>query len=72
MAKFISKCANQVLTVIPNRKQIQDGIIIPVQGKHVRFDRGEYTTENKQEINFIRQHALYGVSITEAEETKAS
>jgi len=70
MAKFISKCPNQVLTVIPNRKQIQDGIVVPVQGKHVRFDQGEYTTEVKQEINFIRQHPLFGVSITEATEAE--
>ena len=68
MAKFISKCPNQILTQIPNRRAVQDGIVIPKQGKHIHFSSGEYETTDKQEINFIRQHPLFGVSITEAEE----
>ena len=68
MAKFISKCPNQVLTVIPDRRAVQDGIVMPKPGKHISFSSGEYTTADKQEINFIKQHALFGVSIIEAEE----
>lgn len=68
MAKFLSKCQNQVLCMVPNRVQIVDGISMPVPGQAIRFDRGEYNTEDKKEINFIRKHALFKVSITEVEE----
>lgn len=68
MAKFISKCPNQILTVIPNRRQVQDGIVIPKPGQHINFSGGEYSTDDKREINFIRQHAMFNVSITEVEE----
>ena len=70
MAKFLSKCPNQVLCMKPNRVQIVDGITVPVAGEHIRFDRGECETVSKKEIDFIRKHRLYGVAITEAEETK--
>lgn len=70
MAKFISKCQNQVICMIPNRVQIADGIAVPVSGKHIRFDRGEYETQDKKEIDFIRKHQLFNLSVTEVEEIK--
>ncbi len=68
MAKFISKSPNQVLTMVPNRKTVQDGIVIPVPGKHIEFNKGEYSTTDKQELAFIRGHRLFGVAIVEADE----
>jgi hypothetical protein len=65
MAKFISKCANQVLTMKPQRNQILDGIVFPVQGEHIRFNNGEYETEDKKEIEFIKKHRLFGSQIAE-------
>lgn len=70
MAKFLSKCKNQVLCIRPNRVQIVEGIPVPVPGEHIRFDRGEYNTDDKKEIAFLRKHPLLNVSITEAEEPK--
>lgn len=70
MAKFLSKCQNQVLCMIPNRTQIIDGIVVPVSGKHIRFDRGEYETKDKKEIEFIKKHPLFNVAITEVTEQK--
>lgn len=68
MARFLSKCPNQVLCMVPNRIQIVDGITVPVAGRHIRFDHGEYETSDRKEINFIRAHRLFGVAITEAEQ----
>lgn len=65
-AKFVSKCHNQVLTVKPARTQVMDGIVIPVPGEHIRFERGEFITSDKKEIEFIRKHRLFGSTITEA------
>ena len=70
MAKFLSKCPNQVLCVKPNRVQIADGIAMPVTGEHIRFNNGEFETEDKKEIEFLRKHRLFGFEITEVEEPK--
>lgn len=65
MAKFISKCANQVLCMKPKRLQVIDGIAQTVEGQHIRFNNGEVQTDDKQEIAFIRKHRLFGTSIFE-------
>ena len=70
MAKFVSKCPNQVIGKIPNRVQIIDGIVVPQAGEHIRFNNGEYETNSKQDIAFLRGHQLFGLSITEVEEVK--
>jgi hypothetical protein len=64
--KFVSKCHNQVLTMKPKRNQIIDGMVMVIEGEHIRFDRFEYTTEDPKEINFIRSHKLYGFQISDA------
>jgi hypothetical protein len=68
--KFISKCENQVLTIKPNRQSVQDGIVIHVPGEHIRFQNGEFETTDKKEIEFIKNHRLYGNAITAVEEPK--
>lgn len=65
MAKFLSKCPNHVLCMIPNRVQIADGIAMPVQGQKIEFVNGEFETEDKKEIEFLRKHRLFGFEITE-------
>lgn len=70
MAKFMSKCENQVICMIPNRTQIVDNIAVPVPGRAIRFDRGEYSTDDKKEIDFLRKHRLFNIEITEVEEVK--
>lgn len=54
----------------PNRIQIQDGITLPVQGEHIRFNNHEYETSDKKEIAFIKGHRLFGSQITVVEEPK--
>lgn len=64
--KFIAKCHNQVLTMKPKRNQIVDGMVIVIEGEHIRFDRFEYITEDPREIEFIRNHRFFGLEITES------
>lgn len=66
--KFVSKCHNQVLVRVPNRTQIVDGIVMPVAGKRIAFQNFEFVTSDPQEISFIRNHALFGSAVAEAEE----
>lgn len=65
MAKFLSKCSNQILCVKPQRNQVVDGIVVPIEGEHIHFVNGEYETKAKKEIDFIRGHQLFGSRITE-------
>lgn len=65
MTKFISRCSNQVLTIKPSRVQNVDGIVVPVPGEHIRFNNGEYETDEKKEIDFIKKHRLFGNAIFE-------
>lgn len=70
MAKFLSICPNQVLCMTPNQVQITNGVTMTVSGQHIRFNKGEYETEDKKEIGFIRGHSLFGSRITEVSEPK--
>ncbi|MGK9250835.1 hypothetical protein [Paenibacillus humicus] len=65
MAKFSSRCVNQVLCMVPARNSIVEGILVPVPGQHIRFENGEYTTNVKKEVDFIKGHRLFGSSIVE-------
>jgi hypothetical protein len=65
MAKFIAKCSNQVLCMKPQRVQVVDGIVLPVPGEHIRFNNGEYETADKKEVEFIKNHRLFGSQIFE-------
>lgn len=68
--KFISKYKNQVLTMIPDRMQVIDGIAIPVPGKHIRFEGGAYETDAKEEVDYIRNHRFFGTRIFEEKQTR--
>lgn len=70
MTKFLSECTNQILCMKPARNTVQDGIVIPVPGEHIRFENGEYETADKVEIEFIRKHRLFGSKITEVTDKK--
>jgi len=70
MVKFVSKSSNQVLCMVPNRVQIVDGMAVPIPGKRVTFENGEYNTTDKKEIEFLRSHRLFGVAIAEVEQLK--
>lgn len=65
MAKFNSKCPNQILTIKPARQQVLDGVVMPVPGERICFYNGEYETTDKKEIEYIRKHRLFGNSIVE-------
>ncbi|QHT60669.1 hypothetical protein GXP70_12440 [Paenibacillus lycopersici] len=65
MAKFSSRCPNQVLCMVPARNSIVDGILVPVPGQNIRFEHGEYETNSKKEVDFIRAHRLFGNAIIE-------
>lgn len=71
VARYQSWCPNQVLGIIPNRQSVIDGVVIPVPGKRIAFENGEYETEDKAEIEFIEGHRLFGSKIVKATPVKA-
>lgn len=70
MAKFLSKSDNHVLCMKPATKTVIDGVVLPQPGEHIRFNSGEYETGDKKEVDFIRNHPLFGSKITEVEAPK--
>ena len=70
MATFISVCSNQVLCIKPARVQVLDGVTLPVEGAHIRFDAGKFTTDDEAKAEFIRKHPLFGSRIFEEEPEK--
>lgn len=71
MAKFISRCSNQVLCIKPKRNQILEGVVQVMEGEHIRFENGEFHTDDKKQIDFIKKHRLYGNQIFEDNKTEA-
>lgn len=70
VAKYRSRCANQVLCVKPARNSIIDGIVVPVPGEHIRFENGEFSTDDKKKAEFIENHRLFGNAIVRVDEPK--
>jgi hypothetical protein len=70
MAKYQSRCPNQVLCMKPASVQIVNGIPYPVPGEHIRFENGEFETDDKAKIAFLEKHRLYGTSIVKVDEPK--
>lgn len=69
MAKFQSRCPNQVLCIKPARNSIIDGIVVPVPGEHIRFEQGEFVTDDKKKIEYLESHRLFGSAIVRVDET---
>lgn len=57
LAKFISKYAGFVLVMEPHTNE--------GPGHHIKFENGVYVTEDPEEIEFLRNHREFGISITE-------
>lgn len=70
MAKYMSNSPNQVLCIRPARTEFINGIPNPIPGDHVRFERGEYETDDEEKIGFIEKHRLFGTSIVRLDEPK--
>lgn len=70
MAKYQSRCPNQVLCMKPARNSIIDGIVVPVPGEHIRFEQGEYSTDDKKKIEYLESHRLFGSAIVRVDEPK--
>lgn len=68
--KFMSKCENQILCMQPTTQQVTNGYVLTVPGKHIRFSNGEFDAETQEEIEFIKNHALYGTKIVDATKKK--
>lgn len=68
MAKFISKFENHIVCVKPDRQQVVDGIIVNIQGEHIRFNKNEYATKDPKIIEFLRSKDTFGVEIVEVED----
>ncbi|HHW41262.1 MAG TPA: hypothetical protein GXX19_08960 [Syntrophomonadaceae bacterium] len=56
-AKFISKYAGFVLVMEPHTNE--------GPGHHIKFENGVYVTSDPEEIEFLRNHREFGISITE-------
>lgn len=68
MAKYQSRCPNQVLCIKPARNSIIDGIVVPVPGEHIRFENGEYATDDKKKIEYLQSHRLFGSAIVRVDD----
>jgi hypothetical protein len=71
VAKYQSWCPNQILGMVPNRQSIVDGIVLPVPGKRIQFENGQYETNDEKEIEFIESNWLYGSKIVKVTAVKA-
>jgi len=60
MAEFISKYAEHVIVMEASTKD--------KKGKAIEFKNGRYSTTDKKEIEFLRKHREFGLSITEIPE----
>ena len=65
MAKFISKYNNYQVLVKPTYMEVKNGIPILNRGEKIVFEKGEYVTEDKKTIDFLRKHKANGIDFIE-------
>ncbi|MDK2821849.1 MAG: hypothetical protein PWP31_1814 [Clostridia bacterium] len=65
VVKFITKYKNHQLVMVPTRRVVEDGMSYQKAGKTIKFNGYEYETSNKEEIDFIKGHRLFGSVIFE-------
>ncbi|MBT9169313.1 MAG: hypothetical protein DDT19_02671 [Syntrophomonadaceae bacterium] len=74
--RFFSQCSNYQILVKPYIISVVNGIPIHTRGEKIEFENGEFITEKKTEIDFLRKHKAYGTEFQEdktpiADEEKA-
>ena len=47
----------------PTGLQVINGIPVLVAGKSIQFENGEYSTNNKEEIDFLKSKADFGITL---------
>lgn len=65
MVKFISKYNNYQVLVKPTYMEVKNGIPILNRGEKIVFENGEYVTEDKKTIDFLRKHKANGIDFIE-------
>lgn len=58
--KFISKYRNLTLTIEPDEVEEVKGKTVKRPGKHIQFTNRVYTTNDKEEIKFLKNHKNFG------------
>jgi hypothetical protein len=65
MARFYSKCKNYQILVTPTVIDVKNNIPVLRHGKKIEFKNGEFTTDDKKEIEFLRKHKAFGIDFVE-------
>lgn len=60
MARFISPSKNLRLVMKPMRRQIVEGVPFLMPGKAIKFSNGVYETDDEKELQFLRNHPVFG------------
>mgnify|MGYP002681838495 CR=1 FL=1 len=68
--KFVSKWREHRIVMTPSYKQLVGVSSVFVPGKAIQFVNNEYVTEDKEEIQFLRNHKEFGTIIHEAPDAK--
>lgn len=68
MAKFISKYTDYQVLIRATYVEVKNGIPILNRGEKIVFEKGEYVTEDKKTIDFLRKHKANGIDFIEVKE----
>jgi hypothetical protein len=63
--RFYSKAQNYQILVRPYIVEVNNGIPMHKRGEKIEFMNGEFVTDSKKVIEFLRNHKAYGVDFVE-------
>ncbi len=63
--RFFSKAQNYQILVKPYLISVNNGVPVHTRGEKIEFQNGEFSTEDKAIISFLRKHKAYGVDFHE-------
>lgn len=65
MAIFLSCYDKQVLVMKPAQRFERDGEVVSQPGHRIEFKNGRFETDNQEEIEFLKNHPEFDVTIFE-------
>ena len=63
--RFFSKAKNYQILVRPYIIKVENGMPQHIRGEKIEFNNGEFVTDQKQTIDFLRKHRAFGIDFVE-------
>lgn len=63
--RFFTRIDNYQILVRPTSYEVKNNVTLLIHGETILFEDGEFVTDNKKTVEFLRAHKRYGLDFQE-------